>query len=84
MNQRTMWAENSTAIPTVITKFTRETALALIFRAAITPSRLVRIIITIMITMVAPHILRPSIPIVTRYTAPVISSNNNNNNNNNN
>ena len=69
INQRTIWEQNSTAIPTVITKFTKDTALALIPANDMTPPMLTRIINTTEMIIKAPQILSPNIATVTRKTA---------------
>ena len=70
INQRTMCEQNSTAIPTVITKFTRETALALILKAAIIPPIWTKIMKTTEMIMKAPQKFNPNMAVVTRNTAP--------------
>ena len=70
INQRTICEQNSTAIPTVITRLTSDTALALILAMTMTPPICTIIIKTTEMIMSAPHTSKPSIKTVTRNTAP--------------
>ena len=50
---RVIWEQNSTEIPTLMTRFTRETGLRLISRSYIMPNMLTVIISTVVVVMTA-------------------------------
>ncbi len=70
-NQRMIWEQNSTDIPTVITRLTREIALAWILKRAMQPSMWTRMEPTVPITTSAAQALNPMRRKETKNTAAV-------------